>query len=188
MSFWSSLGTVSAAVADATKNIRNDVDLNAAVNQAFSAADHPFVEPHNEKPLNPKVKDMDQQALHPVVSASWTRSMPAVQQEQHAQLTVVLKKAGMWKLEGKNGWYAFTPEKGLRGKVWVGVIPDVTYQDAIKRIAAWNAKPSLPGVTWRLPTYHDLNDYAHHSACPHRQGKPYHLDGKDFFGLKIRNM
>lgn len=166
------------------QRVRQLASMNAAVSQAFAAADDAVILA-NELHLmqHRKTKSMKPaDAVLPFLSASLVRAVPAIQLTQYAQLEVALKTAGMWKLEGKNGWYSFV-NNGLKGQTWCGVISHVNYLDAITRIASWNVQPALPGIAWRLPNYQELYAYTHHAACPHRSGLPYRLDGKYNFWL-----
>ena len=98
--------------------------MNAAVGQAFAAADYSLVSANewHEMLSDLKVKHMSQNTEHPVLSAKLEKLMPAIQQGQHAQLTAALKKTDVWKLEWKNGWNLFFIDVGIKGKVWGCVV------------------------------------------------------------------
>ena len=181
MGFWSSVGSASvASVVSVAKDIQNDSAINAAVSQAFAAADDEVILANESLIMqNRKMSSMKPaDAVFPFLSASLVRVVPAIQLTQHALLETALKTASMWKLEGKNGWYSFYVKNGLQGQAWCGVISNVNYPDAMARIASWRVQPALPGTTWRLPSYQELYAYAYHAACPHRSGQPYRLGGQ----------
>ena len=159
--------------------------MNAAVGLAFAAADHELVNQNEKCEELPdlKVEHMSQNTAHPILSAKLAKVMPAIQREQHAQLTTALKKADMWRLKGRNGWNAFSVDNGLQGKVWSNVNSDINYQNSVNKIESWSRDPSLPGIIWRLPLYNELYRYARHPNCPHRSGNAYRLGGKDYFWL-----
>lgn len=119
-----------------------------------------------------------------MVSASWVRGMPAIQQEQYAQLVATLKQASMWKLKVGGNWHAFVVSDGARGKVWSDVGSNATYQNSINEIESWNKNSSFPGIVWRLPCYEELYDYAHHPDCPSRSGDAYRLNDGCCFWLE----